>query len=72
MLCLEVGCGFAARRLVDVHLELRVVLLNALDKLKSLLEVVEGVEEDQIDLRLGTKVELGNHIHDCETGKTEC
>lgn len=67
----EVGGGLAARRLVDVHLQFRVVLSYAVDKLVGLVEVVEGVEEDQIDLGLCAKVEPGNHVHDSKASKTE-
>jgi hypothetical protein len=67
----EVGGGLTACGLEGVDGELRVVLLYALNKLVGLLEVVEGVEEDQIDVGLDREVELGNHVHDSETSQTE-
>jgi len=67
----EVGGSLAVCRLEGVDFELRVVLSYAVDKLVGLLEVVEGVEEDEIDIRLDRVVELCNHVHDSETGQTK-
>ena len=67
----EVGGGFAACRLESVDGELRVVLLYAVDELVGLLEMVEGVEENEINVGLDREVELGNHVHDSETGQAE-
>jgi hypothetical protein len=71
VLGLEIGGGLAACGLEGVDGELRVVLLYAFDELVGLLEVVEGVEEDEIDVGLDREVELGNHVHDSETGQAE-
>ena len=67
----EVLGGLGALWLVDVDCQVRVPPLYPVDQVKSLLEVVEGVEENKVNVWLDRTFELGDHIVDGKSSKTE-
>lgn len=67
----KLGSGVAALRLVDVKGEMGVVLLDSVTEINGLLEMVQGVEEDEIYLLVAGDIKLGEHIQDNESGQTE-
>ena len=63
--------GLGTLRLVDVDGQVRVSSLYSVDQVKSLLEVVKSVEEDEVDIWFDWAVELRDHIVDGESSETE-
>lgn len=57
--------------LVDVDVVVGVPSADAVDKVKSFFEVVEGVEEDQVDNLRTRDLKLGQHVEGHETSETE-
>lgn len=67
----KLGSSVAALRLVDMKSEVGVVLLDSVTEINGLLEVVQGVEEDEIYLLVAGDIKLGEHIQDNKSGQTE-
>lgn len=67
----KLGSVGAARRTVDVEVEVGVVLLDTVTEIDGLLEVVQGVEEDEVYLLVAGDVKLGEHVQDDEASETE-
>ena len=57
--------------LVDVDVVVRIPLADTVDERKSFLEVVEGVEEDEVDHLRSWNFQLGEHVESHETSETK-
>jgi len=63
--------GVDALRLVDMDVVVGVPSADAVDEVKSFLEVVEGVEEDQVNNLRARDLKLRQHVDGHETSETE-
>jgi hypothetical protein len=70
---LELFGSVDAIGLEDVDRNVRVSLLDSVDKVVCLLEVVQGIQEDEVDSgRVWVLLlDLGEHVHGCETGQAK-
>lgn len=64
----KVGFRVHAVGLVDVDVVVGVPLADAVDESKGLLEVVQGVEEDQVDDLWARHIQLGEHVESDQAG----
>ena len=69
MLGFEVRGGVAAFGLEDMEGDIWVAAADAVDEVEGFLEVVEGVEEDEV--HGGGGVKLGEHVDGYEAGEAK-
>lgn len=67
----ELVDSLATLWLVDVDCLVGISSLDTVDKLKCLLEVVQGVQEDEVNVRLDGSVEFREHVIDGESSQAK-